>query len=133
MYWSEFIAENCEINMKTSIYILVHVIIHWRIQGALPAPAPLRGQILSFWHTKFSKRNCLKSWHPPTRNPGSATVTLLHCYITFRSNSDSIKTTGENHIAVLADSNYLALSLIFEALFPSLTGSASSNQRIFHY
>ena len=41
---------------------------------------PLRVPILSFWHTKFSKRNHLGSPHPllrgprpPTGNPGSAT------------------------------------------------------------
>ena len=39
----------------------------WRIQGAPLARAPLQVQILSFWHTNFSKRSRLGSWHPPTR------------------------------------------------------------------
>ena len=49
---------------------------HWQ-----PPPKGPDFQILSFRHTKFSKRNCLGSPHPPTRstlpstgNPGSATV-----------------------------------------------------------
>ena len=42
--------------------------MHWRIQvGAPPAHAPPRVQILSFWHTNFSKGNCLGSWRPPPR------------------------------------------------------------------
>ena len=50
-------------------------------RGAPPAHAPLRVQILSFWHTNFSKCSRLGSWRPPyevgappTGNPGSATV-----------------------------------------------------------
>ena len=44
---------------------------HWRIQvGACPP----RVQILSFQHSKFSKRNWLGSQRPPTGNPASATV-----------------------------------------------------------
>ena len=56
------------------------VIDQWRIQGGRRR-RPLRVQILSFWHTNFSKRSHLRSWHPPTRsapspmgNPGSANV-----------------------------------------------------------
>ena len=53
-------------------------------RGARPArapPPPLRVQILSFWHAKFSKRSRLGGPQPPIRgprrpptgNPGSAT------------------------------------------------------------
>ena len=59
---------------------LLWILLHWRIYiGNCPVHAPLRVQILSFWHTKFSKRNRLRSPHPPTRStpptgiPGSAT------------------------------------------------------------
>ena len=49
--------------------------------GGAAGAYPLRVQILSFWHTNFSKRSCLGSWAPPpyevgtppTGNPGSAT------------------------------------------------------------
>ena len=57
------------------------LILHWRIQGAHPACAPLRDPILSFWHTNFMKCSRLGSPRPPTRssppptgNPGSATI-----------------------------------------------------------
>ena len=48
--------------------------------GVPPARAPpLRVQVLSFWHTNFSKQSHLGSWcppyevgAPPTGNPGSA-------------------------------------------------------------
>ena len=49
------------------------------IGGARSLP-PSRFQMLSFQHTKFSKRNCLGSREPPTRsmpptgNPGSTTA-----------------------------------------------------------
>ena len=33
--------------------------------GCRQCVPPLRVQILSFWHTKFSKHSCLGSWHPP--------------------------------------------------------------------
>ena len=57
----------------------------WRIQGVPPARTPpLRVQILSFWHTNFSKCSHLGSWRPPyevgappTGNPGSATADIL--------------------------------------------------------
>ena len=48
--------------------------------GGVPGTCPPRVQILSFLHTKFSKRNRLGSPDPPMRsmppmgNPGSATV-----------------------------------------------------------
>ena len=44
---------------------------HWRVWGGARAGArgPLRVPILSFWHTKFSKRNCLGSPHPLLRGP----------------------------------------------------------------
>ena len=38
-------------------------------RGARPARAPLRVPILSFWHTKFSKRNHLGSPHSLLRGP----------------------------------------------------------------
>ena len=39
---------------------------HWRIYiGRCPAHGPLRIQILSFWHTKFSKCNRFGSPRPP--------------------------------------------------------------------
>ena len=47
---------------------------------------PLRVQILSFWHTNFSKRSRLGSWRPPTGNPGSATAKggeIDHPLVTF--------------------------------------------------
>ena len=54
------------------------------LEGACPAHAPPRVQILSSWHTKFSKRNHLRSPcprlrapRPPTGNPGSATVVII--------------------------------------------------------
>ena len=37
-------------------------------RGAPPVHAPPWVQILSFWHTNFSKRSCLGSWHPSTRS-----------------------------------------------------------------
>ena len=40
----------------------------WRIQGGAAGARPPRVQILSFWHTNFSKRSCLGSWRPPTRS-----------------------------------------------------------------
>ena len=40
-------------------------LMQWRIQGAPPACTPLWVQILSFWHTNFSKRSRLGSWRPP--------------------------------------------------------------------
>ena len=53
--------------------------------GAPLAHAPIQVQILSFWHTNFSKRSHLGSWRPPyevgappTGNPGSATAWLHH-------------------------------------------------------
>ena len=48
-------------------------------RGCRQRAPPLRAQILSFWHTNFSKRSRLGSWRPlrgrrpPTGNPGSAT------------------------------------------------------------
>ena len=36
--------------------------------GAAGARPPLRVQILSFWHTNFSKCSRLGSWRPPTRS-----------------------------------------------------------------
>ena len=36
--------------------------------GGVPGARPLRVQILSFWHTKFSKRNRLGSQRPPARS-----------------------------------------------------------------
>ena len=48
--------------------------------GGMAGARPPRVQILSFWHTKFLKCNCLVSphplWgpHPPTWNPGSTTA-----------------------------------------------------------
>ena len=48
-------------------------------RGGVPSACPLRVQILSFRHTKFSKHNCLSSPHPlwgprlPTGNPGLPT------------------------------------------------------------
>ena len=61
---------------------------HWRIErGAYPAHAPQRGQILSFWHTTFLKRNRLgnprrpmRSTPPPTGNPDSATEHRMQKY-----------------------------------------------------
>ena len=48
--------------------------------GCCQCMSPLWVQILSFWHTNFSKCSCLGSWHPPyevsappTGNPGSTT------------------------------------------------------------
>ena len=49
------------------ILIVIFIRFHLRIQGAPPVCSPLRVQILSFWHTNFSKRSCLGSWCPPTR------------------------------------------------------------------
>ena len=49
--------------------------LHWRAP-----PPPIRVHILSFWHTKFSKCNRLRSrrpllpgWHALMGNPGSVT------------------------------------------------------------
>ena len=57
---------------------------HWRIQGAPPARALLRVEILSFRHTNFSRRSRLGSRSPPyevgvppTGNPGSATASYV--------------------------------------------------------
>ena len=51
--------------------------------------APLRAQILSFWHTKFSKRNCLRSPRPPTGStpplrgprPPYGESWIRHCFL----------------------------------------------------
>ena len=72
------------------------------IGGSRGRAPPLRVPILSFWHTKFSKRNHLGSPHPllrgprpPTGNPGSATgyferdATLWN--INFKSNFSSLQ------------------------------------------
>ena len=49
--------------------------------GGAPGGPPLRVPILSFWHTKFSKRNCLGSPHPPTRStpPPYGKSWIRHC------------------------------------------------------
>ena len=73
--------EECQSSFQYILLLLVFIttncfnsfqdILHWRIYiGRCPAHAPLRVQILSFWHMKFSKRNCLGSPrpHPPTRS-----------------------------------------------------------------
>ena len=62
------------------------VILQWWIQGALPARAPLRVQILSFWHTNFLKRSRLGSWHPPpTRSvPPPWESWICYCFNKFR-------------------------------------------------
>ena len=53
--------------------ITIFVQIKWCIGGSTLADArrtpPLRVQILSFWHTKFSKHNRLGSSPPPPRGP----------------------------------------------------------------
>ena len=53
------------------------IALHWRIQGALPAP-PVQDQFLSFLHTFLPKSACVGGWRPPTGNPGSATALLCH-------------------------------------------------------
>ena len=66
------------------LYLNPLAVLHWRMPGARPSPH-LGVQILSFWHTKFSKRNHLRSpppyevhAPPTTGNPGSATETFQH-------------------------------------------------------
>ena len=44
-----------------------NVSLHWQIQGALLACAPLSDQILSFLHTNFLECHCIRPWHPPYR------------------------------------------------------------------
>ena len=66
------------LNLDVSLCIT----LQWRIQrGAPPAHAPLRVQILSFWHKSFSKHSHLGSWHPlQGRRPpyGKSWIPLLH-------------------------------------------------------
>ena len=82
-------------NQKCFVTIIMADTLHWRIQRAPPAHAPLPTKGLdSFILTyKFSKRSHLRSWHPPhyevsapppppTGNPGSGTA-LLSCIILF--------------------------------------------------
>ena len=49
--------------------------------GRAPAHAPLRVQILSFWHTKFAKCNCLGSPRPPyeVHAPPYGKSWIRHC------------------------------------------------------
>ena len=71
-------------------------------------PHPLRVQILSIWHTKFSKRNCLGSQCPPMRSapptgyPGSATgagsLTNLKVVDTFNLQIPIIHTLSKTNI-----------------------------------
>ena len=52
------------------------------LEGACPAHAPLRVQILSFRHTKFAKRNRLGSPHPPLRDPRPLWKSWIrHCIV----------------------------------------------------
>ena len=71
--------------------------------GAPPAHAPLRVQILSFWHTNFSKCSHLGSWRPPTGNPGSATGMTGHILAFLR--------VGE-HSGVVAFTRFEVLMLL---------------------
>ena len=53
---------------------------HWRIQGACPAHAPLRFQILSFRHTKFQNVAASGVHAPPTRStPLYGKSWIRHC------------------------------------------------------
>ena len=58
-----------------------YVVRHCWITGACPAHAILRVQILSFRHTKFSKRNRLGSQQPPLRGrcPPYRRSWIHHC------------------------------------------------------
>ena len=46
----------------------VIIMISGGSRGRRRRAPPLRVQILSFWHTNFSKRSRLGSWRPPTRS-----------------------------------------------------------------
>ena len=53
------------------------------LEGARPVHAsPLRVKILSFWNTKFLKRNCLGNPRPPTKStPPQGKSWIRHCLL----------------------------------------------------
>ena len=62
-------------------YEPLFLIMHWRIQGAHSAHAPLRDPILSFRHTNFTKRTHLGSPLPRTRwAPPYGKSWIRHCH-----------------------------------------------------
>ena len=84
----ENILRNCVKNSFASDDIvwcwipLLHLLIGGS-RGARPARAPLRVPILLFWHTKFLKRNCLGSPHPPyeVHAPPTGKSWIRHCLL----------------------------------------------------
>ena len=86
----------------TCRYCRITLLLQWRIQGGRRRHAPPPWvQILSFWHTNFSKRSRLRSWRPPLRgqrppmgNPGSATVLYYDCITCNNSFSGSFVSSG---------------------------------------
>ena len=59
---AESLHEEVEIMAKVNIILEQSALAD--LDGTCPAHAPLRVHILSFRHTKFSKRNCLRSPRP---------------------------------------------------------------------
>ena len=78
----ECAAMEIDWQLLSPVTLLQHVNPLADLEGACPAHAPLRVQILSFRHTKFLKSSHLgsprpppmRSTPPPTGNPGSATA-----------------------------------------------------------
>ena len=67
-----------------------------RVPGEHP---PLRAQILSFWHTKFSKRNCLGSLCPPPREILDPPLVAIYSHLVGPETSleqTKKKATGKN-------------------------------------
>ena len=66
--WKNFPDQKQEIHVSIKFWAFKEVTIGGS-RGARPARAPLRVPILSFWHKKILKRNCLVSPHPLLRGP----------------------------------------------------------------
>ena len=56
-----------DINLRPNPSTLLEKLAHISVvdPGGSTGMRPPRGQILSFWHTNFSKRSCLGSWRSP--------------------------------------------------------------------
>ena len=83
-----------DVAISNEVFVWGKILINHRTfsltdQGGVPSARPLRVQILSFCHTKFSKRDRLVSScpprgpRPPMGNPGSATAFNGTCSITW--------------------------------------------------
>ena len=110
--------------------------------GGSRGRAPLRVQILSFRHTKFSKRNRLGSPHPPhevhapppTGNPGSATAKPLD--VTFLFQNFFLKSTFHSmHIdaafPTITHNHMLSLSMFLLYCHKNYSSFSTFNEKVF--